>query len=221
MAKHGLIQRFEFHSLGRAACRDDGRMAAATVAGAVPALALCWDRRRPTSTAAGAAADSLADDSVGVVAAVPVLPVEGGTQVPPGDDDELVPRRQRIGLADVWEDKVSQTLAGDALYIVVSHGVIDVGGHITGPPDPVMDDVNCGFAQGDVDDLEGAVGGEKKTRGTVAGVAGEVEPRPVAAGVAKAEGVRHAHVAAASAAVGLGHPSRHRRHRRQPHICIK
>jgi len=84
-----------------------------------------------------------------------------------------------------------------------------------------MDDAHCGVAQGDVDNLEGAVSVEKQPRGTVARVAGEVvEPRPVAAGVPKAEGVRHAHVAAASAAVG--HPCRrHRSHRRRQRVCCK
>jgi hypothetical protein len=53
----------------------------------------------------------------------------------------------------------------------------------------------------------------------VACVAGEVEPRPVAAGGPKAERVRHGHVAAGS--VAFGRPCRHRSHRRRQRICCK
>ena len=63
---------FEFHPLGRAA-RRDGRVAGAIVTGA---------------------ADSSADDTVAgvaVAAVAAVLPVEGSTHVPPGEDDEHVP----------------------------------------------------------------------------------------------------------------------------------
>jgi hypothetical protein len=87
-----------------------------------------------------------------------------------------------------------------------------------------MDDVHCGLAQGDVDDLEGAgacavvvaVVVEKQPRGIVACVAGEVEPGPVAAGGPKAEGVRHVHVAAGG--VAAARPCRHRTHRRRHSI---
>ena len=163
-------------------------MAAAMVAGAVPTI----------SDRAARAADSSADDAVGVAAAVSVLPIEGGTtQVPFGDNDELIPGRQHIGIADVWEANVSHPHRAEGAAIIVSHRVIfEVIAAV------MMDDVHCGVVQGDLDDLEGAVAVEKQPRGTVACVAGEVEPRPVAVGGPKAEGVRHAHVAAASAAVG-------------------
>jgi hypothetical protein len=60
------------------------------MAGAEPAAGFfCWD--------------SSADDTVGVAAAISVLPVEGDKRVARGDDDELVPSRQHIGLTDAWE----------------------------------------------------------------------------------------------------------------------
>jgi hypothetical protein len=78
MTTEVLIERLEFHSLGRAACRD-GRMAAAIVAGAVPAVGLCSDLRPTSPTMSDGGEDSSADDNVGVAAAaaVSVLPVEG------------------------------------------------------------------------------------------------------------------------------------------------
>ena len=201
-----LIEHFKFHILGRAACRD-GRMAAAIVARAESTLSLLCSARY---------AGSSADDNVGVVtaaAAIFVIPVEGSTHVPPGEDDELVPGRQHIGVADVWEANVSYQADGAAIFqddevvtIVNQRGVIEVGGAAV-----MMDDAHSGVEQGEVDDLEGAIAVEKQPRGTVASVTGEVEPRPVAVGVPKTEGVRHAHVAAPSDAVGR------RRHR----ICCK
>ena len=71
-----LIERFEFHSLGRAACRDG------SMAGAVHAAGFfCRDRRPTSTTIADGAADSSADDTVGVAAAISVLPVEVGKQL--------------------------------------------------------------------------------------------------------------------------------------------
>lgn len=201
-------------------------MAAAIVTGTVPTVGWCADRW-PTSTtisdwAAAGAADSLADDTVAIVAiavaaaSVSVLPVEGSTPVPPRQDDELVPGRQNIGLADIWEANVSLQVEGAGSDVVHPAGAA-----------AVMDDVHCGLGQGDVDDLEGggagagagAVAVEKQPRGIVACVAGEVECRPVAAGGPKAEGVRHAHVAAGG--VAAGPPCRHRSHRRRQSIFVE
>jgi hypothetical protein len=81
------------------------------------------------------------------------------------------------------------------------------------------DDAHCGVAQGDVDDLECAVAVEKQPWGVVAGVAGEVEPRPVAAGGPKAERVRHTHIAAGS--VAFGQPCRHPSNGRGHRMCCK
>ena len=195
-------------------------MAAAIVARAESTLSLLCS--------AGFAGSS-ADDNVGVVtaaAAIFVIPVEGSTHVPPGEDDELVPGGQHIGVADVWEanvghqaDVMAAILQDDEVVTIVNHGgVIDVGGAAV-----MVDDAHSGVEQGEVDDLEGAVAVEKQPRGTVASVTGEVEPRPVAVGVPKTEGVRHAHVAAPSDAVGRDEDTasaENFEHIRYRHACV-
>jgi hypothetical protein len=95
------IEHLESHFLGRSACRD-GRVAAAIVAGTVPTVGRWCGNRRPIIS--DWTAVSSADDDTVVVAnanVAAVLPVEGSTHVPPRQDDQLVPSRQKIGLADI------------------------------------------------------------------------------------------------------------------------
>lgn len=66
-----------------------------------------------------------------------------------------------------------------------------------------MDDTYCGVSQGDANDLNGTIAIKKESWGIAAGVADEVEPRPIAVGWPEAEGVWHAHIAAGGVAVGL------------------
>ena len=114
--------------------------------------------------------------------------------------DELVFGRQ-LELVAVFPEAAAE----------VELGLPAVGGEVAGC---VYDGAGAHDTHGliphkDLGDTEAAVAVEQQPRGLVAaaGVAGEVETGPVAAGGPKAEGVRHAHVAAGGVAA------------RQPYRC--
>jgi hypothetical protein len=93
-----IHEPFELNYLGRAASQD-GHMAAAIAAGAVAIIFLEW---------AGAEVGDAAGDFAAVAAPVSVpLPVQGGLRVEVPKEEELVPGRQHVVLADFRELKAS------------------------------------------------------------------------------------------------------------------
>jgi len=180
------VQPPEAHLRGRAVVVD-GRLAARH-AGAVLVVVAGGPRRLPDAVhllvAERAEGRAAADDAR-----------------PAGPDDEVLhQRRHQVAAGEHQLVAVGQHVA--VVHEAAAEGDVPVGGDAGAVDDgAAAHHAHRGVPEGDLGDTERAVAQQEQLAAALV-VAGEVEPRPVAARRPEAERVRHAHAPAAGVAVG-------------------